>query len=479
MDDSSHSLSREINPPTLPVTRTGHLLGRLERLPFTRMHLRVASLLGAGTLMDAVDGQIVAVALTTILSSLGAPMSAAGPLIAAGFAGQMVGAIGFGMMSERLGRKTVYIISSAIFGSLSLAAAFAWNVESLAVIRFVQGIGLGAAVPVAAAMFNEFVSGRSRGRVVIIYESLFNWGILLASVLGFVFLAVFQAGVAWRYLLMIGALPVATAVWAAFRLPESPRYLLEHGRLDAAEAVVREMEVSASRDIVAETSPSSTQVVVERAHIRRPTHLGELFSPAYRGRTAHIACIWLANYFALWGFTSFMPTLLAQAGFSRSLASLLSGAFNVLGLVMLYIVAATLDRWGRRFWFLAGHTLSVCGATLGAIVFVFLGSTNLPVLLLAGAAVMVGANVNGNIAFVYTAELFPTRMRAWATMAGSSLRCLAAVIAPIVFGFFIARGGIGVGIAFALSGLLLLTALVVVARFGIETRQRSLEELAS
>jgi MFS transporter, putative metabolite:H+ symporter len=478
MDDSSQKNSREVGSMTLPVAHVAHLLGRLERLPFTRTHLRVASLLGAGTLMDAVDGQIVAVALTTILSSLGAPMSAAGPLIAAGFAGQMVGAIGFGMLSERLGRKTVYVVSSIIFGSLSLAAAFAWNVEVLAVVRFAQGIGLGAAVPVAAAMFNEFVSGRSRGRVVIIYESLFNWGILLASVLGFVFLAVLPAGHAWRYLLVIGVLPVATAVWAAFRLPESPRYLLEHGRLDAAVAVVREMEISAGRDILAEPSPSAEQVV-EGAPIRRPTQLGELFSPVYRGRTAHIACIWLANYFALWGFTSFMPSLLVQAGFSRPLASLLSGAFNVLGLLMLYIVAATLDRWGRRFWFLAGHTLSVCGAILGTTVFAFLGSTNVPVLLLAGGAVMVGANINGNVAWVYTAELFPTRMRAWATMAGSSLRCLAAVIAPIVFGLVLARGGIGTGIAFALCGLLLLTALVVVARFGIETRQRSLEELAS
>jgi len=429
--------------------------------------------------MDAVDGQIVAVALTTILSSLGAPMSAAGPLIAAGFAGQMLGAIGFGMLSERLGRKTVYIVSSAIFGSLSLAAAFAWNVESLAVIRFVQGIGLGAAVPVAAAMFNEFVSGRSRGRVVIIYESLFNWGILLTSVLGFLFLTVFPADVAWRYLLMIGALPVATAVCAAFRLPESPRYLLEHGHLDAAAAVVREMEVSAGRAGPTETSAIPEPVVVRGGGSRRPTRLGELFSPAYRGRTAHIACIWLANYFALWGFTSFMPALLVGAGFSRPLAALLSGAFNVIGLLMLYIVAATLDRWGRRFWFLAGHTLSVCGATLGATAFIVLGSTNLTVLLLAGGAVMVGANINGNVAFVYTAELFPTRMRAWATMAGNSLRCLAAVIAPIVFGFVIAHGSIGIGMAFALSGLLLLAVLIVIARFGIETRRRSLEELAS
>jgi putative MFS transporter len=478
MDDSSHSPSRAVHPVAVPLDRAENLLGRLEQLPFTRVHLRVASLLGAGTLMDAVDGQIVAVALTTILSSLGAPMSAAGPLIAAGFAGQMLGAIGFGMLSERLGRKTVYVVSSALFGSLSLAAAFAWNVESLAVIRFVQGIGLGAAVPVAAAMFNEFVSGRSRGRVVIIYESLFNWGILLTSVLGFLFLTVFPADVAWRYLLMIGALPVATAVCAAFRLPESPRYLLEHGQLDAAAAVVREMEVSAGRVSPTETSPIAGQIV-EGAGARRPTRLGELFSPEYRGRTAHIACIWLANYFALWGFTSFMPALLVGAGFSRPLAALLSGAFNVIGLVMLYIVAATLDRWGRRFWFLAGHTLSVCGAVLGATAFIVLGSTNLPVLLLAGGAVMVGANINGNVAFVYTAELFPTRMRAWATMAGNSLRCLSAVVAPIVFGFLIAHGSVGIGMAFALSGLLMLTVLLVIARFGIETRQRSLEELAS
>jgi len=182
------------------------LLGRVEQVPLNRFHFRVAGMLGVGTFFDSFDGLILAVALTATLQALGAPMSVAGVLIAAGYLGQIIGAIGFGFVSERYGRKIAFVVSSGIFGLLSLVAVFAWNVESLMIIRLLQGIGLGAEVPVAAAMFNEFVRAKARGRIVMIYESLFGWGILAASLVGGLLLAVFPPHNAWRYLFLIGGI---------------------------------------------------------------------------------------------------------------------------------------------------------------------------------------------------------------------------------------------------------------------------------
>lgn len=450
------------------------VLARLERQPFTRVHRRVATILGVGTLMDSFDGLVVAVALTAILATFGAPLSVAGPLIAAGYVGQVVGAVGFGMLSERYGRKWAYIVASLIFGGLSFFAAFSWSVESLMVIRLLQGVGLGAEVPVAAAMFNEFVRAGARGRIVTFYESLFVWGILLASLVGGLFLAVFPPEIAWRGLFVLGALPLVTAVWAWFRLPESPRYLVDRGHLDAAAQVVDEMERSLGGQAV--------DAVVDRTSVVRAagagTRFGELLSRDYRGRTALLWSTWLTTYFALWGFTTFMPTLLVKiGGLKPAVASLLTGAITVGDLAVLFVAALTLDRIGRRFWFIAGYSLALLGAVLGVVSIGVFGARGWPMLFVSGAVLLIGVNINAPLVYMYSAELYPTRMRAWATMVGSSIRSLAAVVSPIVLGLLVASSN-GVVVAFIVFGVVLAIGLAIFVRLGIETRQRSLEELA-
>jgi|SRR5882757_2029232 len=473
-------------PPTVPdaagpsesTAEAAALLGRVEQVPLNRFHFRVAGMLGVGTFFDSFDGLILAVALTATLQALGAPMSVAGVLIAAGYLGQIIGAIGFGFVSERYGRKIAFVISSGIFGLLSLVAVFAWNVESLMIIRLLQGIGLGAEVPVAAAMFNEFVRAKARGRIVMIYESLFGWGILAASLVGGLLLAVFPPHNAWRYLFLIGGIPVLTSIWAYFRLPESPRHLLHKGDLDGARAVVEAMEAQVRPRTPPEPAPRVTVSGASVTPVVEPrTRFGELFSVDYRGRTAMLWCTWFTTYFALWGLTTFLPTLLVRAGLSQSTAALLSAVITVGDLIAIYLAAATLDRLGRRFWFITGFTLAILGALVGVLVIGVLGISGWVVFFIAGATLLVGVNVNGPLIYMYNAELYPTRMRAFATMVGSSLRSLAAVIAPVILGVLttVPDGNVWM---FALFGAVLAVGLAVFAKFGIETKQRPLEELA-
>jgi putative MFS transporter len=451
------------------------LLGRMERVPLTRFHLRIASILGVGTFFDSFDTLAIAVTMAAILGTFGVGVETAGFLIAAGYVGQIVGAIGFGFVSERFGRKAAFVASSALFGVLSLVAAFAWSVESLLVFRLVQGIGLGAEVPVAAAMFNEFVRARARGRIVLIYESLFIWGILAASLAGGLLLAAFPPHDAWRYLFAIGAVPALTAIWAYFRLPESPRHLVHKGDLETARATVEEMEASRR---IGTPAPTGDDVVVPVAAIAEPrTRFGELFAPNYRRRTAMLWCTWFTTYFALWGLTTFLPTLLVRGGVAQSHASLLSAAVTVGDMIVVYLAAATLDRLGRRFWFTAGYLLALVGAAFGVIAIGLAGASGWVVLFIASATLLVGVNINAPLIYIYTAELYPTRMRAWATMVGSTLRSGSAVIAPIVLGLLVGRAG-GIALMFALFAAVLAIGLAVFLRHGIETKQRTLEELA-
>ncbi|HEY2204105.1 MAG TPA: MFS transporter [Pseudonocardia sp.] len=451
---------------------TDDTVARLERLPFGRVHLRVATLLGVGTFFYAFDSLVIATVLTVVITSFQVGLGSAGVLISSAYVGQFIGAIALGAVAERYGRRRAFILSLAAFGLLSLAASLAWNLESLLVLRLLQGIGLGAEVPIAGALFNEFVRGRSRGRAVMLYESIFSWGILLAPLIGLLFFQLFGPELGWRLLFVFGALPVVVAVVAWFRLPESPRWLAEQGRGGEAAALLDEMEADARRRGV----PLPELVVRARARVK-PTRLGELFSPDYRRRTALAWVTWFCGYFILYGFSTWLPTLYVRlGGLPTGYALALTAVASAVYLVEIYVFALTTDRVGRKPWFVGGFAVALLGGVLGCVA-ILLGVTAWPVLFVAGLLMGLGISPITAGLYLYTPELYPTRMRAWATSTGSSLNRVASAIGPILVGALLGAG-LGLGSVFALFGLVALVGLVVMAWLGIETKQRVLEELA-
>jgi MFS transporter, putative metabolite:H+ symporter len=462
------------------------IAARLERLPFGRMHLRVAGLLGVGTFFDAFDSLVIATVLTVVLTTFGVGYTSAGILISAAYVGQFIGAIALGILAERRGRKIAFVLALGTFGLLSLLAAVAWSYESLLVLRLLQGIGLGAEVPVAGALFNEFVRGRSRGRAVMIYESIFSWGILLAPLIGLLFFWLFGPQSGWRLLFLFGAVPVVVAVIAWFKLPESPRWLAEQGRLREADALLTEMESLASaadraaaphRPAHAGTgSPAGSTAPTDQA-APPPTRLGELFSPVYRRRTALSWITWFCGYFILYGFSTWLPTLYVRlGGLPAKNALALTALASTLYLVEIYVFALTVDRVGRKPWFVGGFAVAVAGGAFGVIA-IAAHATAWPVLL--GAGLLMGLGITPVTAglYLYTPELYPTRMRAWATATGSSLNRVASAAGPILVGALLSAG-LGLGSVFAMFGVVAAVGLGVMAWLGIETKQRVLEDLA-
>lgn len=453
-------------------TAADNTVARLERLPFGRVHLRVASLLGTGTFFDAFDSLVIAVVLTVVINTFQVELGSAGLLISAAYVGQFIGAISLGALAERYGRRLAFILSLACFGLLSLAAAFAWSFESLLVLRLLQGIGLGAEVPIAGALFNEFVRGRSRGRAVMMYESIFSWGILLAPLIGLLFFQLFGQELGWRLLFVFGALPVVVAVVAYYKLPESPRWLAEHGRTAEAAKVLDEMEADAGeRGVTLEEPELKAPADV------KPTRFGELFSPVYRRRTALSWVTWFCGYFILYGFSTWLPTLYVKLGGLPTGSALgLTAVVSAIYLVEIYVFALTVDRVGRKPWFVGGFALAVLGAVFGCVA-IALGATAWPVLFVAGLLMGLGISPVTAGLYLYTPELYPTRMRAWATATGSSLNRVASTIGPILVGTLLGAG-LGLGSVFLAFGLVALVGLAVMAALGIETKQRVLEELA-
>jgi putative MFS transporter len=455
---------------------------RLERLPFTRRHWRTAGVLGVGTIFDAFDDKIISSIVPVLAVSLALSSSTTGFILSVTSAGEFVGALVVGRLSEAIGRKKTYLGALFLFGLLSLTTAWSWNLESLTIMRFLAGIGLGAEVPIAAALFNEIVKAHGRGKVVAIYETLFPWGNLLAPLVALGVFAAVGDTAGWRVLLLIGAIPLVVAVIGWFALPESPRWLLGRGRTAEALDEVSRFEQSAARGTRSGADHSTESAgEPDASAIRVPadgrTRIRELFSPTYRRRTIVNWIHWFSTYFVLTGFTLWLPSLYVKLGhLSVTRALVLTVISSLVGLASSYFFAFVVDRIGRKILFATGFFIGAFGALLG-IILGYSGAAKWVALFVAFLVIQTGLVWNNTGLYLYTPELFPTRMRALATATGSSANRIAKTVAPLLISAILAAGWGQDGL-FVVFGVIAVGAGIMLALLGIETKGKVLEELA-
>lgn len=321
-----------------PAVTREDISARLERMPFIPFHLRVGATLGLGTMFDAFDSLSIAAALTMIVASFHLDLRATGALGGAAFIGQFVGALAFGAVSERIGRKWAFVISLALFSACSIWAASATSVNGIYLARVIQGIGLGAEVPIAAALFNEFVRGSVRGLFVLVYESAFIYGLVLAPIAGLVIYQAVGPALGWRCLFAVGGLPILIALIAAFTLPESPRWLASKDRVQEAAAIVGAMEEEARR-----AKKPLPPAVPSTAIARERTNFAELFRGIYAKRTFVVWTQWFCSYFCNNGFQIWQPTLFVKfGGLPTRDALALSIGLSIAQVAMAYVTSTSI-----------------------------------------------------------------------------------------------------------------------------------------
>lgn len=277
----------------------------------------------------------------------------------------------------------------------------------------------------------------------------------------------------WRWLFAIGALPLLAAAAAWRWLPESPRWLAEHGRTAAADVIVSRVEKAAERRgrVLPDPEPIPPQVATR-------LRLAELFSADYRPRTLMLWATWFAAFFITYGFTVWLPTLYVKlGGLATSVSLELTLVTSAVQIVVVYVAAFLIDRIGRKPLLVGGFAIMAVGTAFGTIGVSVLHLTAWPVLFAAGVITAMGASLPATILYIYTAELYPTRMRAWGSATGSSLARFASILSPLVISQILAAGG---GVSWVFGSLLLVAVLglAVLIGFGVETRNRTLEELA-
>jgi putative MFS transporter len=356
--------------------------------------------------------------------------------------------------------------SYSIFNGLS---ALATGVGMLMALRFLAGLGLGGELPVAATLVSEFMPARRRGFMVVLLESFWAYGAVLAALIGFLVIPTWG----WRAALLIGALPAFYAFVIRRTLPESPRFLENQGRHEEAEAVVRRI---AEESGVSGPLPSAVGALppAAAAATQKP-NVGALFSSQYLGRTLILWVMWATMNFSYYGIFLWLPLQFTRKGFSLDDA-LLFNLIIALAQVPGYFTAAYLvERWGRKITLVT----FLLGAAVGAYFFgqEALVAQDVPAILLWGSVISFFNLGAWGVVYTYTPELYPTPLRAtgsgWAAACGRVF----AFLAPLSIALQVHVFGSDRTVFLVFTAVMVLGGLIVLA-FGPETRGRSLDELA-
>jgi MFS transporter, putative metabolite:H+ symporter len=448
-----------------PDIAAAALIRRIESVPFSRWHTKARIVIGSATFFDGFDALALAFVLPVLIGLWHIGPLQIGLLIGASYLGQFLGALLFGWLAERHGRIKSATISIAIMSVMSLGCALCGNFPALLTCRFVQGIGVGGEMPVAATYISELSNAHGRGKYFLLYELIFPVGLMAAGQLG----AWLVPALGWKIMFWIGAVPGLLIAVLVARLPESPRWLIGKGRLDEAETVVRQMEASTERRI----SPG-VHLTERKAGAAVTVRRGwsELLSPVYRSRTLIVWILWASAFFIANSMNNWLPTLYRTI-YHLPLQTALRAASltNIAQVALLLVCAYCIDRVGRRNWTIAAFCV---GAVLLAGLSLS-GAHSVWGVMIAGTA---SYGLIGSIAavlYLYTPEVYPTRIRATSTGLATSWLRLASAVGPSLVGLLVhSRGPASVFLMFA--GVSVVGALAATRM--IETRERSLEEIA-
>ncbi|HET8993017.1 MAG TPA: MFS transporter [Rhodococcus sp. (in: high G+C Gram-positive bacteria)] len=452
---------------TTMSTSAEMISARLERLPMSRWHIKARIIVGAVTFFDGFDQLMIAYSLPVLIPKWNLTPASVAWVIAIGGIGMLVGALGGGWLADRMGRLNVIIVSLALYAVMSLGMAFTDSLMLFLVFRFVQGIGLGAEVPVAATYIGEITKAHKRGRFVLLYEVIFPIGLVASAVVS----AWVVPRFGYQILFALGAIPVLLLP-ALFKLPESPRWLASRGKYDEADASMRRIETEIT-DRYGKTLPEPEPVATGVTDTSRG-RFREAFQGVYLRRTLMLAAIWGCAYFVNYGIASWLPTLYRSV-FEVSVDTALHYSIftTVAGLIGCLVVAFLIDNLGRRVCITASMVL--CSTLLFLLAATGTGSAMAVLAWSAGAALFVFA-VNMAL-YVYTAELYPTRMRAIGCAIGGASGRLGIIVGPLVVGGILGAGGT-LALVFGMFGVVALIGAVVVGFFAVETREKTLEEIS-
>jgi putative MFS transporter len=445
------------------------IVSGVEQLPFSRWHLKMRAIIGTATFFDGLDGVSVGYVLPALIGAWHLNGAKIGWIISVGFVGQAIGSLIAGWLAEVVGRVKALQLMIFLMGVLSIGCAVAHSYETLLWLRLFQGIAIGGEVPIAAAYISEILPAHKRGRSFLMYELLFVIGITAASILG----AWIVPRFGWQWLFVIGGVPALLIAPLQFLCIESPRWLASKGRLQEAKAALDRISEEIRRSGVRHDSVPAGAAVRAAVPTGRATSWRELFESGYLTRTLTLWVMWSASYLLSKNLIIWLPSLYGTVYKIPVQTALNYGIVTtVLSLFAAVITACVIDRWGRK-WLMASSF--VCASVALLALCPFAATSAMAVVVLGNIAAFF-ISVTSFGLYLYTPELYPTRMRALGTSVATFWVRVVSMVSPVIIGYIVPNFGIAA--MFLLFAICALLGAVACAVGAVETRGQTLEAIA-
>lgn len=427
----------------------------IDNAPLTRFHKKLTVYSSGGPFIDGFAIAIIGFTYTTMGTAFELTAATSGLVAAAVLVGIFVGGGVFGWVTDKVGRHVMYIIDLLALALFSALSFFVTEVWQLVLLRFLIGVAIGADYPIATSLLAEYLPAKYRGRMLGATFVVWALGAATAPVVAMMCAA--AGDDAWRWMLASPTVFALITLFLRLGTPESPRWLVNRGRLAEADASIKKV-----------FGPGYGVENIGEAEPTEKATLASVFRAPYLTRTLFVGLFWMCQVIPLLSIYSFSYDILSDIGLTGHGAEIfLASLFVVGGIPGLYLV----ERIGRKallIWSFAGIALiwGIAGLIPG-----------LPVMVVF-AAICSFALLSGGSNFlevVYPNELFPTEVRATAVGIGTAVSRIGAAIAVYLMPFALERGinwVLLVGSAVSLIGL------IVTVAWGVETAGRSLGDTA-
>jgi putative MFS transporter len=444
---------------------------RLESLPASPFLWRLVILLSLGGCFEIYDlfltGYIApgltrsGLLTTTTQAFFG--FSGVGAFVAATFAGLFAGTFFLGFLADRFGRRSIFTF--ALLGYTAASVIMACQTSSAGVLlwRFIAGIGIGVEVITIDAYITELVPSWMRGRAFAVNQAVMFIAVPIVALLAWWLVPLSPYGVdGWRWVVLIGAAG-SMAIWILrLYVPESPLWLVRHGRTTEAIEIVRRLEAATGADMrpepMAEARPSA---------VVRTAGFADLFKPPYFSLVVLFMVFNFCQAFGFYGFANWVPTLLVEKGItvtkSLQYSFIVAFAYPIAPL----LAASFADRFERK-WIISGACVAIIAFGIS------FSQLTQPALLIVCGVLLTAANMTMSYAYhAYQTEVFPTAIRARAAGLVYSMSRVSATFSGFIVAYMLREGGVS-GV-FGLITTAMVIVIVTLGAFGPNVRGRPLE----
>jgi len=462
---------------------------RIDRLPWSPFHTRMVIALGVAWILDGLEITVAGsvVALLTKEETLGLSSTQAGLLATVYLAGEVVGALFFGSLSDKLGRRKLFIITLAVYliGSgltaVTLSNGAGWLVFLYAT-RFIAGMGIGGEYAAINSAIDELIPARFRGRVDIMVNGTYWAGALIGTLGTYIFLNQLEPNIGWRVAFLLGPVLGLVIVLVRRNLPESPRWQVMHGHEAEAEKTIDYIEHE-----VEEGGRELPKVPEDKAVEIKPAEnigyfaLARMLFKEYPQRAIYGATLMITQSF-LYNAIFFTYTLVLTNfyGVDEKDAPLFLIAFAVGNLAGPFVLGHLFDTIGRKKM-IAG-TYILAGALLAVTAFLFQADVlTATTQTIAWCVIFFFASAGASSAYLTVSEIFPQEVRAKAIAVFFAIAQCFGALGPVIYGAMIGdgsdRGPLFAG--YLLGAAVMIVGGLVAAFIGVSAEGKSLEDVAT